>query len=166
MQSLLRGFALIMLLVMCAPVFAHRAPGSLTTIKWNDVSGTTEIVHRLHSHDAELGVGAHLEIAGLSVEGIEGRAQIALYVEAHFGIRSQSGEAVQLELVGAELSGDYLLVYQEAAGRLTGNILIRDDILRDAFPAQLNQVNIEDGETVHSLVFTKASGWLSYTFVH
>jgi len=164
LPAVCRIMAAIAVLGISSSSFAHRTPGSLTTIRWNEASGRTEIVHRLHTHDAELGVGSSLDIPDLSVEEIEGRAHIALYVEEHFQIKS-NGVEFQLELVGAELSGNYILVYQESPGRLAQNILIRDDILREAFPAQLNQVNIEDGDTVHSLVFTQDDGWLSYEFL-
>ena len=147
---------------MASISLAHRGPGSLTTIKWNSASERTEIVHRLHTHDAELGVGAFFDILDLSVMDVEGRAHIALYVEERFHIKMSSADELQLELIGAEVSGNYILVYQESPVRLTGNIQIRDDILRDAYPAQLNQVNIEDGDSVRSLKFTKDDGWLSY----
>ncbi len=155
--------ASLALLGMASVCQAHRGPACLTTIEWNELSGQTEIVHRLHTHDAELGVGSALDLPGLSVGDIEGRAHIALYVEEHFQIRAGENE-LKLELIGAELSGNYILVYQELPGRLPQNILIRDDILRDAFPAQLNQVNIKDGASVHSLVFTKKDDWLDYNF--
>ena len=151
------------LMGVVSSVTAHRAPGSLTSIKWNEVSSRTEIIHRLHTHDAELGVGSSLNMTDLSVEGAEGRAYIAIYIEEHFHIKGREKE-LQLELIGAELSGNYILVYQEFPDRLPQNILIHDSILRDAFPAQINQVNIEDGDKVHSLIFTKDVGWLSYEF--
>ena len=156
--------AALTLLGVASVCMAHRAPVCLTTIEWNELSGQTEIVHRLHTHDAELGVGSALDIPGLSVSDIEGRAHIALYVEEHFQIRTGEND-LKLELIGAELSGNYILVYQELPGRLPQNILIRDDILRDAFPSQLNQVNIKDGSSVHSLVFTKKDDWLGYNFL-
>ena len=142
---------------------AHRAPGSLTTIKWNEESARTEVIHRLHTHDAELGVGKLGDIPDLSVIDVEGRAHIALYVEKHFHIKS-SEKALPLELIGAELSGDYILIYQELPDRLPQSILIHDSILLETFPTQINQVNIEDGDTVHSLVFATGTGWLSYSF--
>ena len=156
--------AVIALLGLASVCLAHRVPGCLTTIEWNELSGHTEIVHRLHTHDAELGVGSALDLPGLSVGDIEGRAHIALYAEEHFQIRAGENE-LKLELIGAELSGNYILVYQELPGRLPQNILIRDDILRDAFPTQSNQVNIKDGASVHSLVFTKKDDWLGYKFL-
>jgi len=67
-------------------------------------------------------------------------------------------------LIGAELAGDYVLVYQEHFAKLPAQIRVHDSILRDVYPAQINQVNIEDGDTVHSLVFTADDDWLSYEF--
>ena len=153
----------VIVLTTASACLAHRTPGSLTTVKWNEATGRTEVIHRLHSHDAELGVGASLGLPGLSVEEIEGRAHIALYVETHFHIKGVDKE-VNFELVGAEVSGNDILVYQELPGRLPQSILIRNDILMEAFPAQLNQVNIEDGESVNNLRFTKGDGWYSYGF--
>ncbi len=165
LQHLCRFTALLTLLCISSLSTAHRAPGSLTTIKWNISSGRTEIIHRLHTHDAELGVGAAMNIPDLSVEEIEGRAHIALYVEEHFRITGE-GVELQLELSGAEISGNHIFVYQEFAGRLSQSILIRDSILQEFYPSQLNQVNIEDGDSVHSLLFTKQDGWLSYDFLN
>lgn len=140
---------------------AHREPGSLTSIEWNETSGKTEIIHRLHSHDAELGIGAILDRPDLSVLDLAGRAYIALYVEERFHIAGGDGE-LPLTLIGAELEGDHILVYQEYAGQLPGIFRIRDDILRDAYPTQINQVNIEDGNTTHSLLFADEDEWHSY----
>ena len=155
--------AVVAFLVALPPGVAHRAPGSLSTIDYNPRTNTTEIVHRLHSHDAELGIGTILEIPDLSVLSIEGRAWIALYVEEHFLIESEDGP-VRLAMVGADLAADYILVYQELSGRLPEVIRIRDDILRDAFPEQINQVNIDTGETVRSLVFAADDEWRRFEF--
>ena len=149
-------------LTITSVCLAHRTPGSLTTVKWNEATGRTEVIHRLHSHDAELGVGTSLGLPDLSVEELEGRAHIALYVEAHFHIKGVDKE-LNLDLIGAELSGNDILVYQELPGRLPQSVLIWDDILMEAFPAQLNQVNIKDGDSVDNLIFAKGDGWQSYS---
>jgi len=156
-----RAIVAVAMLGFALSVFAHRAPGSLSTIKWNAASGRTEIVHRLHSHDAELGVGAVIERPDLSVLDLAGRAYIALYVEERFLMADAEGE-LELSLVGAIIEGDHILVYQEYAGRLPNTIRIRDDILRDAYPTQVNQVNIEDGDATHSLVFANDDEWHRY----
>ena len=153
----------VVLAVALPSTEAHRAPGSLSTIEYNPRTGNTEIVPRLHSHDAELGIGTMLEMPDLSVLSIEGRAWIALYVEEHFQIESEEGP-VRLSMVGADLAADYVLVYQEVSGRLPDVIRVRDDILRDAFPEQINQVNIDTGETVRSLVFAADDEWRRFEF--
>ena len=155
--------AAVLLAFTLQSAVAHRAPGSLTTVEWNDRSQRTEIVHRLHSHDAELGVGTVVGDAALSTLTLDGRAQIALYVEERFAIE-QDGKRVALDLLGAELIADYLLIYQEHDKKLTGEIRVRDDILRDVFPAQINQVNIADGATVRSLAFSGDDGWRDFRF--
>lgn len=153
-----RWLALAIATVSCAAALAHRAPGSLSTVEFNQRTGKTEIVHRLHTHDAELGVGAVIERADLSVLSLEDRALIALYVEEKFQIESEEGP-VYPSLVGAELAADYLLIYQELIGPLPDVIRVRNDILRDVFPEQINQVNIETDGRVQSLVFANDDGW-------
>jgi hypothetical protein len=165
LRTVIFSIVAVMLMGSVSSVMAHRAPGSLTTIKWNEESGRTEVIHRLHTHDAELGVGELGDIPDLSVMDVEGRAHIALYVEKHFHIKS-SEKALPLELIGAELSGDYILIYQELPDRLPQSILVHDSILLETFPAQINQVNIEDGDSVHSLLFATGTGWLRYSFNH
>jgi len=146
---------------LAATADAHRALGSLTTVEWNERSGKTEIVHRLHSHDAELGVSTLIDMPDLSVMALEGRARIALYVESRFRIASGDRE-LALDLIGSEVAGDYILVYQEWDGRLPDRIRVRSDILRDAFDEQINQVNFRDGLTARSLVFGGDAGWLDF----
>jgi len=157
-----RGLALLAFTV-CSLALAHRAPGSLSTVEYNPRTGKTEVIHRLHTHDAELGVGAALDMPGLSVQTLEGRAWIALYVEERFLIESETGP-IPLSLVGAELAADYVLVYQELPGPLPDVIRVRDDILRDVFPEQINQVNIERNGRVRSLVFSVDDGWHRFEF--
>lgn len=122
-----------------------------------------EIIHRLHSHDAELGLAAVLGERGISLETLVGRAQLALYVEERFGVapieNGKVGPRLPLELIGAELDGEFVLVYQEFAGELPAGIVIRDDILRDVFPDQVNHVNVATGGEVRSVTFSEDDEW-------
>ncbi|MBT4519491.1 MAG: hypothetical protein HOC23_05750 [Halieaceae bacterium] len=155
----------IVALVPTLVSWAHRAPGSLTTIAWNATSGYTEIVHRLHSHDIERGLASILGIAEFSIMDVKARARAALYVEQHFQVEKDSRDLRPI-LVGAELVGQYLFVYQELQQRLQGEMRIRNDILRDLYPAQLNQVNIDDDGVVRTLFFSGNKGWLDVEFGH
>jgi len=144
---------------------AHRLPGSLTSISVNQSTGVVEIVHRLHYHDAETGLAQLLGMPGFSLNTVEGRARLALYVEERFAVADQSSgepdQLLQLNLVGAEADGEFMLVYQEYNGQLPGRLAIRNDILRDIFPAQVNQVNLSIGQHVKSLTFSGKDRWLT-----
>jgi hypothetical protein len=151
--------------MLCIAVlsYADRQPGSLSTIKTSPGTGNIEVIHRLHNHDAELGVIAIHGDRSQTLDKLEGRARLALYVEERFIVASVTdsdiGPPIALELVGAELDGEYILVYQEFAGRLPARIAVRNDILRDVFPEQVNLVNISTGGEVRSLTFRADDKW-------
>ena len=96
-------------LCVAALAFAHRMPGSISTVKRSASGDTIEIIHRLHTHDAELGVATTLGKRNVSLETLADRAQLALYVEKRFVIAAyadgQIGSRLPLELIGAELDG-------------------------------------------------------------
>jgi len=150
-------------LLACAGVQAHRLPECLTTIGWNPDSGRSEIVHRLHGHDAELAVSRALGEPGLRLAELEGRAKLALYVEQRFAIAplvdGEPGELLALELVGAELDGQWVLVFQEYPGELPQALAIRHEVLRDAYPDQVNQVNLVRAAGVRTLYFRGKDDW-------
>jgi hypothetical protein len=69
------------------------------------------------------------------------------------------GAPLELDLVGAELDGEFVLVYQELGGELPDVIAVRNDILRDVLPAQVNHVNIAVGGEVRTLTFQGDDEW-------
>lgn len=150
-----------MLTALTVSAFAHREPGILTTIEWNNSIERTEIIHRIHTHDAELGVAMVDNLPLLSVGNTEGMARIALYVENHFSILSEES-SLDIELVGAELIGDYIFVYQEWRDPLSTNIFIKNEILREIYPLQINQVNIISEGNIRTLTFTEKEIVLPY----
>ncbi len=155
--------AAAMVLGTAAMAVAHRLPGSLSTIKSNASTDVVEVIHRLHNHDAEDVLIEARNDRTLSVDSLEGRAALALYIEEKFLVAdfsaSKVGAPLDLQLVGAELSGDYVLVYQQLTGKLPAAIAVRDDIFRDVFPAQVNYVNISTGKEVRTLVFQGQDVW-------
>ena len=158
-------YALLAMLLLSVFADAHRMPGSLSTIKKNPNTGSIEVIHRLHNHDAELGVITILNDRSITLEQLVGRAQLALYVEERFLLAAVEhgsiGAPLELELVGAELDGEFILVYQELKSELPGEIAVRDDILRDVFPDQVNHVNIAVNGEVRSLTFQEDDEWHS-----
>lgn len=156
--------ALLAGLCLAGNAWAHRLPESLTTVEYNPASGSVEIVHRLHRHDAEQVMIALIDQPGVSLADLAVQARLALYVESRFAIApwvdGEPGEPLTLNLVGAQLEGDHVLVFQDWPGRLPGNVAVRDDILRDYFPDQFNKVNITTAGGVRTLEFRGDAQWV------
>jgi hypothetical protein len=139
---------------------AHRQPEALTAISYNPNTGSTEIVHQLHAHDAER-VLEELPANGKTpIDTVEGQARLALYVEERFELADQNGNLLSdVKLLGAELEGDTLYAYQEYVKALPRTILIRNDILRDILPDQVNTVNVHTEAGIRTLVFSDKDKW-------
>jgi hypothetical protein len=151
---------LIALLLSSAVSQAHRLPEGLTTVSYNPTTASTEIVHRLHVHDAETGLAEIMQNAQFTLGTLESQARFALYVEQRFTIRDNaSGTALTLVLVGAELEGDQVLVFQEVAGALPFRVAMRNDILREVYPDQVNKVNVVLDTGVRTLIFSGEDEW-------
>ncbi len=150
------------LLLFSFNVTAHRQPVGLTTIERNNATGSIEIVHRFHRHDAELALAAITRQPDILLMDIESQARFALYIAEQFAVAAhQGGPELKLHLVGAELDGDYIVVYQEYAGALPANFAVRDDCLRGIYPDQVNHVNIRLGDDKRTLTFANDDSWRS-----
>lgn len=163
----MRGTAAVLTVTMLAAVvlarapgaLAHRAKAGLTTVVWNERTSSLEIIHRLHVHDAREALVQVSDLARPDLGDLKARARLSLYVEEHFALALPDGEALTLELLGAELEGDYVNVYQEAAPEsLPSALEVRCSFLQDVFADQVNTVNFELGGPVRTLVFTKDDG--------
>lgn len=150
-------------LLLCLPLvaLAHRVPESLTTVRENPTTGNIEIVHRLHAHDAEIALSKALRQPRISVGELEAQAELALYVEQRFQLADAATQApIGLTLLGAILDGDYILVLQETAVRsMPPTLTVRNDVLRDAFPDQVNRVNLFLGGRLQTLIFLGEDEW-------
>lgn len=141
---------------------AHQQPEALTTISYNPNTGSTEIVHQLHAHDAERVLENLPESEKASIDSLEGQARLALYVEERFELADQNGNRLaNIKLIGAELEGDTLYAYQEYGKAIPRNIRIRNDILRDILPSQVNTVNVHTEAGIQTLVFSRRDKWKS-----
>lgn len=139
---------------------AHRMPEGLTTVTPNPNTRRVDIVHRLHVHDAELALAEVLQDAHLDLSSLEMQARFALYVEQKFELQDKASKvSLELQLIGAELEGDYVLVYQQSSDPLPLWLAVRDDVLRDVFPDQINKVNISGGASVRTLMFGGDDKW-------
>ncbi|HYC03125.1 MAG TPA: DUF6702 family protein [Azospirillaceae bacterium] len=150
-------------LPLAGAAFAHRAKQSITRVSWNGRTGALEVVHRLHAHDAELALG-RAGMTNPALDGVEAKARLALMVEEQFALAEPAGgkpgAPLPLAIVGAEIDADEILVYQEQKRSGPPEALyVRNDLLRAAFPDQVNQVNLDFGAGTRTLVFRGADGW-------
>ncbi len=133
---------------------AHRSHFGWTDIQLRD--GFLQVEHRFHEHDVARLLG---RLAGAEVDVTETRnqARFALYVEQHFELEVDAQRAA-LELVGAELSGAYVFVYQQVPVESRPTKLTLDaDPLMELYDDQLHLVNISIHGQAVTLEFSKDS---------
>ncbi|MFY8092506.1 MAG: DUF6702 family protein [Niveispirillum sp.] len=144
------------------PARAHRAKAALTLVTWNRVAGLLEIDHALHAHDAEIALAQVVGAGAPDLSRLEDQARLAIYVEPRFALTVPGGPPLALKLLGAEPHGDNIHIYQEVP--LTAaptRLLVRNMILRDVFPVQINQVNVDIGrgpDFIRTLTFMGGDG--------
>jgi len=141
--------------------FAHRSQSVLTVVNWNPDTSMLEVSHRMHAHDAEVGLAqstgdANAPAVDISVVG--NQAKLMLYIEKHFALADAKG-AIKLEPLGAELESEAILVYQEAKlAAPPPELTINNQILRDVFDQQTNLVNVRMAQRTRTLIFTGKDG--------
>ena len=113
---------------------AHRQHLSWSTIEWNAQANVLEITHRVHAHDASGWLTTQSNV-DISITDIEQQAKFALYCSSNFKLR-QNQQWQTLEIVGAELQGNYLLTYQQLTldsppKSLSYEVSILMDLFRD-----------------------------------
>lgn len=146
------SFALLLAVSVVNTSLGHRVPHCVTIIK--AVEAGFQVTHRLHEHEALLGAATLEPNRRLSVDSLETQALIALYVEQHFELFDAEENKLSLSLLGAEVDGDTIFVFQESAQALPTTLSIRNTMLLDEVPDQSNLVNIEDNNGIRSLSFS------------
>lgn len=142
--------------VLSAPASAHRQKKAQSTIEWNPDSSSLEITHILHRHDAEQALAAIGKLENPDLSSLKSRAILALYVAEQFKISDMEQNSIELEIIGAENSGQNIYAYFEAKLETppTG-LLISNSILQDYYADQINHVNVHFGNEIKSAVFAR-----------
>ena len=155
---MLRRFFLVATLIgagaLLAPASAHQQKAALTQILFNPRTETIEIVHRFYLHDAEQAVlllfGADADIHDKQ----ETRFTMARYTAGSFALWDDQDKAIELGLVGFEIEGNFFYVYQESEIEQAPSALtIRQNVLRDIWPDQMNTVNVEGKGPLQTVMF-------------
>lgn len=149
--------ALLLAFLQVVPAAAHQQKLTITTLAHNPRTGMLEVVHRVPLHDAEHALKTQGITAPDIIGDLESRRAFARYVEARFSVSQQDESqprAVPLTLLGTEIEGGNLMVYQEAPSPGQGTrLLVSSQILTDIWTRQENRVNLGAGTSVDTLIF-------------
>ena len=150
---MLRWLTSLLLLALAVPAAAHQQKAAITSVEHNPRTGLIEVVHTIPLHDAEHAL-RHQGKKGADITGdIESRREFARYAAERFSI-SAGDEELALTLLGTEIVGNSLLVYQEGPSPGVGaELTIRSQVLTDIWLRQTNSVNVGRGTSPETLVF-------------
>ena len=158
--SPMRVLSIVLIAAICAPLTAsaHQLQVAISTVRFIPRTATIEVIHRFYSHDAEHALSS---MAGRRVDILRDEASqqaFGRYVGAHFQLRDQDERDLPLSLVGVELDGDFIWVYQEMPipGSLKG-LAVSNSALLDEIPGQVNTVNVECAGELETLEFSEKS---------
>ncbi|MGB0908533.1 MAG: DUF6702 family protein, partial [Maricaulaceae bacterium] len=96
-----------------ATAYAHRERTTLTDIYWDSVDQMLYVTHSFHIHEAEQLLHKAGILGKADLYSLRSRAEIALYAQDNFSIKSQNDERFDLSILGAENSGRNCYVYQQ-----------------------------------------------------
>lgn len=147
------ALAVIMMGALAAPIYAHSQKAAITRVLFNPRTENLEIMHRFFLHDAEHAVkaifGGDADIIGSE----KTRAQFAAYVHERFEVQDGAGDDLALQLLGHEVEGKFLWVYQETPAPKTKALTMKHNALRDLWPSQINTVNVEGEHGIRTARF-------------
>lgn len=152
-RSLALWLAVLLAIPLAEPAAAHQQKITLSSVAHNESTGLLEVIHRVPLHDAEHA----LEVQGVRapdiVNDLDSRRAVARYVASRFSV-AHKGKPIAFTLLGTEIEGGRLVVYQEAPSPGAGvELTIRSQILTDVWARQENRVNLGYGTQVDTLVF-------------
>tara|TARA_B100001105_G_scaffold50177_1_gene37780 strand:+ start:101 stop:598 length:498 start_codon:yes stop_codon:yes gene_type:complete len=132
---------------------AHRQHHMWTTIVQADARGLIEISHRIHAKDA-LQVLQNLGVVRPELTSIKELAQLALYLESTFTVTDPSGQLTLPQLIGSELEGNFVFIYQELVSNLAPNeYSYQSSGLMEVHSDQVNYVQIHLHNSIQTLEF-------------
>jgi hypothetical protein len=141
--------------------FAHRSQSVVSVVSWNPNTSMIEVIHRMHAHDAEVGLAwstGDTSAPAVDITVVANQAKLMLYIEKHFALAGKSG-AIKLEPLGAELEAEAIIVYQEAKlPAPPAELTVNNQILRDVFDGQTNLVNVRMAQRTRTLLFAGSDG--------
>ena len=154
----LHGFKLLcvaLLLCVSTAASAHRFHFGMTDISYNERTNSTEIVHTYTAHDIEA-LLLNLYQRQFDLSDPEDQDVLRNYVERQFWLAAQDATRLPARWIGMTVDANSVVIYQEIENTpLARAATIRQGVLVDFLPEQVNTVNLNAGGAVRSLTFTR-----------
>jgi hypothetical protein len=133
----------LMLIGVAASAAAHTYFFGISDININNENKRIEIIHQFTAHDIENTL-AEIKQENFSPEHPKYDQYIQAYFEKHFVIK-RSHKVIQLNWLGFEIKRGQLFAYQESTHEnFLANLVVKNTILVDTYPKQINTVNYQD----------------------
>lgn len=155
--------AVVVLGLVSAPatLALHQLKTAQTVLSKNSRTSMLEVVHRFYVHDAEHAINSVTDTSGDIIKDPAVRAAFIGYVNKKFSL-SAMARPIPLTLVGSEVKGQYLYIYQEVPlARLSLQqgvpfaLKFTHAALQDIWESQLNMVLLEGFGDTQSFVSRK-----------
>ncbi|WP_448213723.1 DUF6702 family protein [Colwellia sp. MEBiC06753] len=144
-----------MLMGVAASAAAHKYFFAITDISYNNQAQRLEIIHQLTAHDVENAI-ARINDTHFNPEHPQYELFIQQYVTDHFNL-SQENQQLPITWIGVENKLDKIYVYQEVSlNKFLIPLVVKNDLLVDTYPKQVNTVNFENNDFQVSLTFNKS----------
>ena len=156
-MMLRRLHTLLLMLLLCVSTAAsaHRFHFGMTDISYNARTRSTEIVHTYTAHDIDALLltryGRQLDLSDPQDQQV-----LRTYLDSQFWLLDKAGKRLPVKWIGMTVDAQSVVIYQELEQTpLTRTAAIRQGVLLDLLPEQVNTVNINEGGAVHSLTFMR-----------
>jgi len=144
-----------LLIAMSAGAHAHRFHTSITDVSYNARTKSTEVVHTYMAHDIEA-LLMNLYQRQFDLSDPEDQEVLRKYIEQQFVIKGADNKPLKLRWVGMTADAQSVVVFQEAEQtQVSQAAVIRQGVLIDFLPDQVNTVNLNEAGTVRSLTFMR-----------
>lgn len=156
-MKLFRVLIAAALLCLGSAAAAHRFHAGIADISFNARTGSTEIVHTYMAHDIEA-LLANLYGRQFDLTDPEDQDVLRKYVEPRFQLRGMDNAPLKLRWVGVTIDPTNVTIYQEIEQTpLWKASALRNAILVDFLPDQVNTVNLNEGNAVRTLTFDRTT---------
>ena len=141
------------LMGLTASAVSHTYFFAITELSINSKNQQLEIIHQFTAHDIDNAI-AEIEQINFSVAHPEYESYIQKYLDNHFKL-SYKNQILDLNFIGLEVDKGKIYIYQEANKKINlASLVVKNDLLVDTYPKQVNTVNYQDNAISGSLTFT------------